>query len=350
MDPNTLPLFTNHKKEHVYDQLTGLVNREYMLKYAQSLIDSGTLFCFYLIDIDNFKKINDNEGRILGDQVLKDCGRILKENIGPMGVVARYTGDEIAIITPNLARYDDIWNIARNYSQAIRKASFPYLQYQKPENNITVTSGISRFPIDAHNIKDLLDLADKALYRGKTKGKNCFIIFNKALHGDINPKERHAKLSVAGLINHSFNMFSIVDPIEAFSRISHIVGNYFSDSSILLWHNRKVTVGYNEKDLEMKEMNYPEDLPDVEFTDNETYKMFYRSILKRRPELAKLYEIMKNNDIGTMIVFHTRLANNENAAIIINAQDEKIWSDSEIICYQTLANLLAFAFHSSNLD
>lgn len=347
MDPNTLPIFTNHRKEHVYDDLTGLVNREYIIKYAQSLIDSGILFGFFLVDIDNFKKINDAEGHMLGDQVLKDCAKILKDNIGDRGVVARYTGDELAIIIPNIAMYDDVWNIARKYSQAIRKATFPYLVNTKQENTVTVTSGISRYPIDGHSVQELINLADKALYRGKTKGKNCFIIFNKALHGSIDPKARHAKLTVPGLINYCFSMFMKEEPLEAFSKVTHLVGNYYSDTRFLLWHHRKIYTGYDSMNYDVKEYDYPEDLPDIEFTDNETYRVFYRSIVKRNPDLTRLYNIMKAQNIGTLIVFKTKVENNAPAAIIIVAQEEKIWADGEIIVYQTIANLVAFANHSS---
>lgn len=350
MNPNTLPLFTSHLKEHVYDALTGLVNREYIIKYAQSLIDTGILFGFFLVDIDNFKKINDDEGHILGDQVLKDCAKILKDNIGERGVVSRYTGEEFAIIIPNIAMYDDVWNIARNYSQAIRKASFPYLTNSKQENTITVTSGISRYPIDGHNVQELINLADKAMYRGKTKGKNCFIIFNKALHGSIDPKSRHSKLTVPGLINYTFSMFMKHDFMNAFSKVSHLIGNYFSDNSLVLWHDRKLFVGYNAENYEIKVRDYPEDLPDIEFHDNETYKVFYRSIIKRNPDLSMLHKILKSRNIGTLIVFKTKIEGNVNAALIIEAVDEKIWSDNEITIYQTIANLIAYSNHCSIID
>ena len=76
------------------DSLTGILNREALTKYAQWLCDNGKEFTFFLVDVDNFKNVNDTYGHLVGDVVLKQMSDYFVKMSGKRGVVARYGGDE----------------------------------------------------------------------------------------------------------------------------------------------------------------------------------------------------------------------------------------------------------------
>ncbi len=168
-------------KDNEVDALTKLYRRDIILSYMDNLIEQHIPFSFLILDIDNFKLINDNYGHLVGDLVLKCVADSLKNIIGNKGVVGRYGGDEFIFLFPNIVEYDDIWKISFD----ILKSSGDLVIPQYEEIKITYTVGESRFPKDSETIDELIVLADKALYRGKVKGRNCFIIYLPEKHANI---------------------------------------------------------------------------------------------------------------------------------------------------------------------
>ena len=94
----------------ITDSLTGLFNRRFMenyLSYETKKLKEGNLLCGVMLDVDNFKEINDKFGHMTGDEALEDVGQILKQCIVYTDVVARYAGDEFVIIT-KIKKEEDI--------------------------------------------------------------------------------------------------------------------------------------------------------------------------------------------------------------------------------------------------
>lgn len=182
------------------DPLTGVLTRDTLEEYVRWLIKEGHKFCFCLIDIDNFKNVNDTFGHLVGDIIIEQTAKRLVKNAGDEAVVARYGGDEFIIIRDNMSDYDDIWL----YAHSTLKDQSERISYDCiPEISITFTMGISRCPIDGADYGNLFSLADKALYRGKTKGRNCFIIYlpekhaHLDLHGERDKRMKIMQQSVA---------------------------------------------------------------------------------------------------------------------------------------------------------
>lgn len=164
------------------DPLTGVLTRESLEGYVKWLIDRGHNFSFCLIDIDNFKNVNDTFGHLVGDIIIEQTAKRLVKNAGDEAVVARYGGDEFIIIRDNLSDYDGVWTYAHStIKNQGEKISYDCI----PEISVTFTLGISRYPVDGGDYETLFNLADKALYRGKTKGRNCFIIYLPEKHAHL---------------------------------------------------------------------------------------------------------------------------------------------------------------------
>lgn len=172
--------FRTQDLTHAFDSLTGVLNREILFSFVEYLIKQGSQFLFAIIDIDYFKSINDTYGHLVGDRVLKLFAQNLFDIAGDRAYIGRYGGDEFMLVINDISEYDDVWKIAHDLNVKMRKeAKFPV------KETITFTCGIARHPKDAVTFEELFEKADKALYRGKIKGRNCFIIYLPEKHAKI---------------------------------------------------------------------------------------------------------------------------------------------------------------------
>jgi diguanylate cyclase (GGDEF)-like protein len=173
--------FENRDLNHSFDPLTKVLNRETMEGYIRHLVSVGTPFSLFILDVDNFKNVNDTYGHLVGDIVLTKTADYICNKVGDLGAVGRYGGDEFMIVFEGLSEYKDVWAIGHRININIRDIFFEGV----PSLHITITMGVSRFPKNADSYEGLLRVADKALYRGKMKGRNCFIIYLEEKHKNI---------------------------------------------------------------------------------------------------------------------------------------------------------------------
>lgn len=176
--------FKNINMTYALDSLTGVLSRSNILGFAKDLIDKKVPFMMGILDIDNFKLVNDNYGHKVGDECLKSIASNLADYIGEDGLVGRFGGDEFVIIYFKDIEYDAVHEyIERLYDVGtiIRRR----LCVEDVSFFVTATIGCASFPKDSTNYEDLFLKIDKALYRGKTKGRNCFIIYVESKHKDI---------------------------------------------------------------------------------------------------------------------------------------------------------------------
>ncbi len=176
--------FKNIKIEYALDSLTGVLSRANILGFAKHLVDNEIPFTMGVLDIDNFKLVNDNYGHMVGDECLKSVASNLAAYLGEDGLVGRFGGDEFVIIYFKSTKYDDVHDYIEkmlNEGNIVRRK----LKVGDVSFYVTATVGCATFPFDAKTYDDLFLTADKALYRGKTKGRNCFIIYVAAKHKNI---------------------------------------------------------------------------------------------------------------------------------------------------------------------
>ena len=121
-------------------------------------------FGLILLDIDNFKNINDTYGHLFGDEVLKKFANILINNIRKTDTLGRWGGEEFLIICPNITA-ENLQNVAENLRKSIENDPFLH------EKKITASFGLSLFD-DKQNLEEIIDRADKNLYKAKSTGKN----------------------------------------------------------------------------------------------------------------------------------------------------------------------------------
>jgi diguanylate cyclase (GGDEF)-like protein len=161
-------LYEEVKKLSITDGLTRLYNYRHFLEHLESEIQRAQRynlsFSLIMMDLDEFKRVNDTHGHLVGNEVLKKISKILMENIRRSSFVARYGGEEFCLILVETGKEE-----AKEVGERIRK-----LVEKEGEQlfYVTVSMGISCYPEDATSSTELIQLADKALYIAKREGGN----------------------------------------------------------------------------------------------------------------------------------------------------------------------------------
>jgi diguanylate cyclase (GGDEF)-like protein len=165
----------------VVDPLTCVYNRRYfgdrLKEEFKRFIRYNTLFSIAIVDVDHFKKINDTYGHQMGDVVLKDIARILKENSRETDIVARYGGEEFVILYTCTDKIGSQIHLER-LRTTIENFSFPDIP-----QNVTVSIGVS----DATGkiaAEDVVRDADSALYSAKRGGRNRSVVYSSPITGN----------------------------------------------------------------------------------------------------------------------------------------------------------------------
>jgi len=156
----------------IIDGLTQIFNRRYFLERFDEEMRRAKKFklkfSFLMVDIDHFKDYNDRYGHLVGDAILRELAKTIKETIRQIDFMGRYGGEELSII---LAETDK--EQARFAAERIRQAiESKHIAVYDEDLKVTVSIGVSTFPEDARDTKALIDKADKALYIAKQTGRN----------------------------------------------------------------------------------------------------------------------------------------------------------------------------------
>lgn len=158
----------------ITDQLTGLYNRDYFnhfMDYEIKRCDrQNQTMGLVMLDIDDFKAVNDTYGHLTGDRILEKFGALIKNQIRDIDLVARYGGEEFAVVLPYVNR-DQAESIAERIRKTVSAFDF-FNQQEGPALKITISLGTALYPEHAKTVAGLIEKADKALYCAKKDGKN----------------------------------------------------------------------------------------------------------------------------------------------------------------------------------
>ena len=215
----------NNKKLSILaniETLTDLSDRNHFIKNINKTIsqDKNSTFAIVFFDIDYFKSINETYGREMGEQILRLFSRTISEAISPHDVLSRLGGDEFVLLLKNIKNKDDANKFIENLSYKL-DTSF---NIDSTEIFLSASIGVSVYPNDANNAKQLLNNADIAMFAAKQAGRNCYKFFSlsssvilkreqalsHALHTVLNNNNKEKELSLVyqPLVNMSDKNFN----------------------------------------------------------------------------------------------------------------------------------------------
>lgn len=171
------------------DPMTGVLNKEAIIKYAKDKIEhiankESIVIC--VIDLDNFKMVNDTFGHLYGDKIIISFAELISQMVGERGVVGRFGGDEFLIVLNDIRDELDLRCVLR----AIRTNVEMEFKDVGDDISLTCSIGAATYPKDAANYTELFNKADYCLYLSKMRGKNRYVMFDYMVkeHHYINDK------------------------------------------------------------------------------------------------------------------------------------------------------------------
>lgn len=190
-----------------HDALTDLPNRILLQdRIAQSLQAarrSKSHAAILLLDVDNFKYINDAAGYTVGDELLKQLSMRVKSVIRASDTVARLGGDEFVVLLPDLASAENAGDVAEKIRQKLTDS----FAVNGRKFSLTVSSGISLYPDDSADQDSLMRHADAAMYRAKQEGRNRYRFFSSDLEEQVEGRARLVRRLHECLDERSFEVF-----------------------------------------------------------------------------------------------------------------------------------------------
>lgn len=177
------------------DSLTGLANRRQLRPLLEAFWQrrlAGEQGAVLLIDVDHFKRYNDYYGHLAGDNCLRTIAKTLAVGLGPGDLVGRYGGEEFVVVLERVDAAEALF-VAETILQRIRSLRIPHQGRQDDKNYITVSIGIARSGVAGlSSADDLLDCADRALYRAKRDGRDR--LFEGGIDTILGESPNHADL------------------------------------------------------------------------------------------------------------------------------------------------------------
>ncbi len=177
------------KEKAALDGLTGLYNHRQFQELLQKQIDEENEAVLLMIDIDHFKKVNDEHGHQAGDKVIKSLANLISHT----GIAARYGGEEFTIVLSNCS-------LKKGIDQAVRiraHISKSKIKFNDVEIQITISVGVAHYPSDAKTREELIEKADNAMYRAKQTGRNKVVVartMERSGNQDIRGSDEYSKM------------------------------------------------------------------------------------------------------------------------------------------------------------
>ncbi len=325
--------------------------------------NSEATHAFFIIDIDNFKAINDNLGHFFGDEVLRDISAGLKEAFRDVDIIARIGGDEFIIFVENLADMNIITQKAKKILQVYRKTySGEYKDY-----SISGSVGVALYPNDGITYDEIYQNADKALSHAKMQGKNRYMLYSDDF--DIGTTRSVTKIENANRIASSFFDYDLISAVfnilyekngdsdSINLAISYLCQKYNADRSYIFetlddcltlnntFEYCKEGIGSEIDNLQ----GIPYELF-ADFLDKAHNDIIYSNNLRETLEQDRAFEIM--DDQGILSFVHAQIKRDGKMMFFLGLDDctkTRIWTEREINSIQYIGKFLSIILQGKHL-
>jgi diguanylate cyclase (GGDEF)-like protein len=184
------------------DELTGLRSRRSLFADLDRIINQAVnsreqkTLSVIMLDLDRFKMVNDGRGHLVGSHMIRDVGHIIGNIVGSVDKAARYGGEEYLAYV--LGSIEEGFEVAENIRKGVENHAFSASPTDPSQTmHITISAGVSSFPIHGISALDLVQKADQALYRAKRSGRNQTCIFDENMD---KPDTAHPMVDASAII------------------------------------------------------------------------------------------------------------------------------------------------------
>ncbi|WP_042349969.1 sensor domain-containing diguanylate cyclase [Bacillus massiliigorillae] len=227
------------------DSLTGIYNKATTQNFIEECLtgdDHHKNHALFIIDIDNFKHVNDQLGHLFGDAVLKDTAHDIQHLFRDSDIVGRIGGDEFMVFLKDIPSEDLVIEKSKLLMDVFRRS----FTGRNKDYKISGSVGVAIYPRDGKTFNELFQNADNALYAAKKQGKDCFCIFSQELKAEqyksvldqVNVDDQSQMSFTENLKEYIFNiLYETKDINVAIPLILEIVGKYYGVSRVYVFEN-----------------------------------------------------------------------------------------------------------------
>lgn len=275
-----------------------------------------------IIDIDNFKNINDRLGHLYGDAVLSDISNEIKKMFRTEDIIGRIGGDEFIVFMKSI---DNVESVLKAASRVIYNIAHLSKQIER-HCTVSCSIGISMFDTDGKTLPELYQKADNALYKAKSDGKNCYVLYDKNCMGELLLKkntvlrsvisdkidsDENSKILNGKLVEYVFRiLYKSIDINTAVHLILEIVGIQFDVSRVYIFENIEndeycrntfewCNSGVERQINTLQHISYEDDLAGSYMNNFNQDGIFYCRDIKDLPQAQ--YEVLSPQGIKSML-------------------------------------------------
>jgi len=205
------------------DDLTGLLTRRPFIEIANTILgDRGPFATMSLVvvDVDEFKQVNDQHGHLQGDVVLRVIAGTLRELAASSGIIGRYAGDEFVILLPH-ASIDEAGELAERIRATVRRTSIP-LRERSGSTSATLSIGVAGARPEHRDFDALFAVADRAMYEAKRRGRDTVVSATEGDHTSQGPAINLKQF--VGREGESKRLLRILEAVENGPQLVSVVG------------------------------------------------------------------------------------------------------------------------------
>ena len=340
------------------DHLTGLLNKQVCRRKVERLLEENKkrkLSAMAVIDLDDFKEVNDRYGHLFGDTVLTHVAEEISKLFRDTDVVGRIGGDEFLVFMPELKNH----RLAQERFEQLIHAVRQTLAEHMVEGEMSCTVGLAFYPEHGLAYEELFQMADRALYQAKKQGKGCCCVYSakaeistavSMISQRIDSEERIG-LQNSNILEYVFaRLYQSGDVSQTIQEVMEMVGRELGVSRVYIFENNQEnttcsnTFEWCNEGVEpqihlLQNINYEEDLAGYRESFNE------RGVLYA-PDISQLPQHLRNilEPQGIKSMLHCAIRENGRFVGYVGLDDNeriRLWTQEQVDVLTTMAQILA---------
>ncbi|MCD7738936.1 MAG: sensor domain-containing diguanylate cyclase [Lachnospiraceae bacterium] len=344
---------TDNSLNYVMDAGLPVLNKKSIIAYAKnSMAASRSKVYLVIIDLDDFKEINDNYGHLVGDEVLANTVEILKSSIGELGMVGRIGGDELMLVLPHVENLTELRTLLRTIRVRVE------LSYKDKLNGhlVTCSMGAAAYPDQGDSYDVVFETADKMLYLAKEKGKNRYVMFTPGLHDLLENRTPSQDTSVqtlselkndkTGVMLHMLGLFTEQRVVNYETMLNEVGFSFDLDAIYIVYGGANSFVAWDKESRSLTVLENPVlAKPDERFKSNfDKNGVFYSTTIFNLQSISPDFSaVLLEMDIMSSFFYRfSQKSEDFNYVMFARKKRRQQWAEYEKVLLAVVGRALEF--------